>query len=146
MGKEIEHKYLVISDEYKHLSDRHFFIRQGYLSRDPERVVRIRVAGDKAYITVKGITTEDSRLEFEYPIQVHDAEEMLDLCVPPVIRKTRYIVPYKGFIWEVDEFESPRRFTLAEIELPSSDTRYVLPPFVGENVTGNPAYYNSTLC
>lgn len=145
MGLEIEHKYLVADDSYKAMSESCHEIRQGYLSRIPERVVRVRIYDDRGYLTVKGLNHGDIRQEFEYAIPREDALEMLALCESPVIEKRRYIVPYGGFIWEVDEFINPRCPATAEIELPDSDTAYPLPPFVGNNVTGDPAYYNSNL-
>lgn len=145
MGKEIEHKYLVKDDGYVGMSIVAHHIRQGYLSRVPERTVRVRTYDDKGFITVKGKNQGDTRLEFEYEVPLRDAEEMLSLCEPPVIDKVRYIVPYAGFTWEVDKFESKAGLVTAEIELPESGIQYELPPFIGENVTGDPRYYNSNL-
>lgn len=146
MGKEIEHKYLVVDDSYKGIACRSFEIVQGYLCREPERTVRIRTKGEKGYITVKGIATGCAREEFEYEVSLQDAREMLRLCVPPLLEKTRWIVAFGGFEWEVDEFHGPLSgLVTAEIELPSSDTPYTKPPFVGEDVTGDPRYYNSNL-
>lgn len=145
MGKEIEHKYLVKDDGYVGMSIVAHHIRQGYLSRVPERTVRVRTYDDKGFITVKGKNQGDTRLEFEYEVSLRDAEEMLSLCEPPVIDKVRYIVPYAGFTWEVDKFDSKTGLVTAEIELPESGIQYELPPFIGENVTGDPRYYNSNL-
>lgn len=146
MATEIEHKFLVANDGYRTMAAHSVEIEQGYLSRDPERTVRVRIKGDHGYITVKGKNAGDARLEFEYEIPLADARAILGLCIPPVISKRRWIVPYEGYIWEVDEFHgSLSPLIVAEIELPSSDTRYILPPFVGENVTGDPSYYNSNL-
>ena len=146
MALEIEHKYLVVGDSYRRMAVSQRHIRQGYLSRDPERTVRIRIVDDKGFITVKGITSGDARLECEYRIPLEDADSMLKICLPPLIEKRRYIVPYKGKIWEVDEFQGNQAsLVMAEIELESSDENYELPPFTGENVTGNPEYYNSNL-
>lgn len=146
MAFEIEHKYLVKNDEYLKLQTEVHHIKQGYLSRNPERTVRIRIRDDKGYITVKGITKGDIRHEFEYEIPISDAEEMLTLCVPPVIEKYRHIVPYKGHIWEVDEFKGNlNHVVLAEIELESRDEKYEIPPFIGQNITGDVRYYNSNL-
>ncbi|MDE6299934.1 MAG: CYTH domain-containing protein [Muribaculaceae bacterium] len=147
MGLEIEHKYLVKDLSYREMSEKKFHIIQGYLSKDPERTVRVRIKDDKAFITIKGITTNgESREEFEYEVPVEDARRMLRLALPGLIEKIRYIVPWDGMIWEVDDFISPNPdLTVAEVELPSSGHHYSLPPFAGENVTGNPAYYNSNL-
>lgn len=146
MAFEIEHKYIVINDTYKKLSTSHHFIKQGYLSRNPERTVRIRILDEQGFITVKGITRGAKRHEFEYPIPSKDADEMLSMCVPPIIEKIRYKIPYKGHVWEVDEFKGAlNHVVLAEIELNSTDEKYALPPFVGQNITGDADYYNSNL-
>ena len=146
MGLEIEQKYLVKNDSYRGMSTSVREIRQGYLSRVPERIVRVRTVDDKGFITVKGLTRGLVRLEYEYEIPVTDARELLTLCEPPVIEKRRYIVDYAGKKWEVDEFMghlSP--LVVAEIELNSEDEQYEIPPFIGKNVTGDPRYYNSNL-
>lgn len=146
MGIEIEHKYLVKYEGYKEMAESKKDIRQGYLSRLPERTVRVRTVDDRGYLTVKGITVGDTRREFEYEVPYEDAVGMLAMCEDGVIEKTRYIVRFGGFVWEVDEFHGRKEgLTVAEIELPESGREYPLPPFVGENVTGNPAYYNSNL-
>lgn len=146
MAIEIEHKYLVISDSYKNNYVSKTEIAQGYLSRDLQRTVRVRVRDEKGFITVKGITSGDSRLEFEYPLPKNDAMQLLDLCLPHVIYKTRYIVPFDGFNWEVDEFHGDLQgLVIAEIELSESAQKYTLPPFVGSNVTDDSRFYNSNL-
>lgn len=146
MGVEIEHKYLVKGDSYKGASTESHHIMQGYLSRTPERTVRIRVRDNEGYLTVKGINHGDKRAEYEYPIPYADAIEMLQLCEGQIIDKTRYIVPFGGFIWEVDEFHGAHEgLVIAEIEIPSSDTHYDRPDFISDNVTGDPQYYNSAL-
>lgn len=146
MGLEIEQKYLVKNDSYRGMSTSVREIRQGYLSRVPDRTVRVRTVDDKGFITVKGLTRGLVRLEYEYEIPVTDARELLTLCEPPVIEKRRYIVDYAGKKWEVDEFMgylSP--LVVAEIELNSEDEQYEIPPFIDKNVTGDPRYYNSNL-
>ena len=146
MSIEIEHKYLTSNDSYKEMAVSSQRISQGYLSRDKERTVRIRTKDDKGYITVKTKNVGDARNEFEYPIPQHDAYLLIEKCQPPVLEKERYIVPYKGFVWEIDEFKRELSgITLAEIELPSSDTHYDIPAFIGRNVTGDPRYYNSNI-
>lgn len=150
---EIEHKYLVRDASYRAMASGSVRIRQGYLSCEEGCVVRIRVKdSDKAFITVKGKTHPegemhtDVRLEFEYPVPVDDAEEMLGLCRGTVIDKTRWLVDYGGHLWEVDEFHGAQQgLVVAEIEVTTPDEKYPLPPFVGEEVTGNPRYYNSNL-
>ncbi|MBD5236782.1 MAG: CYTH domain-containing protein [Bacteroidales bacterium] len=145
MGKEIEHKYLVISKDYRFLADRSISISQGYLSRVPDRVVRIRIIENKGYITIKGRNAGDTRLEFEYEIPLADAERLLSLCEGVVIKKKRWIVTFQGYKWEVDEYLSPVFPTIAEIELSHSHHDYPLPSFIGEEVTGNEKYYNSNI-
>lgn len=146
MGIEIEHKYLVKDDSYKRLSDNNSTIRQGFLSRDPERTVRVRVRDDQGFITIKGKGDGAAHPEFEYEIPLDDAVRLMSLCVPPVIEKTRYIVMHDGNRWEVDEFHGNLEgLVIAELEVPSEDYRFSLPPFVGREVTGNPKYYNSQL-
>lgn len=146
MGLEIEHKYLVKDDSWKQYAESSENICQGYLSRIPERTVRVRTRGAKGYLTIKGKNKGDTRLEYEYEIPLAEAIELLNLCIPPVIEKTRHIVNYCGNTWEIDEFFgalSP--LVIAEIELTDSNVNYAIPPFIGENVTNNPAYYNSNL-
>lgn len=146
MGLEIEHKYLVKNDSYKELASRCTHIVQGYLCRNPERTVRVRISGDNAYITVKGKNHGATRAEFEYEIPIEDARRMMDLCLPPVLDKTRYYIPTGTHTWEVDEFHGKHiGLVTAEIELHSIDEDYDLPDFVGEDVTGDPRYYNSNL-
>ena len=144
---EIEYKYLVTDDSYKTLASEVHHIMQGYLSKEAERVVRVRIYDDTAFITVKGKTVKDSRLELEYEIPVDDARLMLEkLCLPSIIDKNRHIVNYKGMKWEVDEFlGNLQGLVIAEIELPSTETEYARPDFIGKNVTGDPQYYNSVL-
>lgn len=146
MALEIEHKYLVKNNSYRESAATSFQISQGYLSRDPERTVRVRIKGDKGFLTIKGINSGSSRLEFEYEISQEDARQMLALCEPPILEKIRFIVPFEGHVWEVDEFYGHRKgLVTAEIELHSEDETYVKPDFVGEDVTGDPAYYNSNM-
>ena len=144
---EIEHKFLV-SGPYKHLATDISHIVQGYLSDDPERTVRIRIRDDEAFITIKGPSSSDglSRLEWEQAIPLDQARQLLTLCLPGTIDKHRHIVPYEGHRWEVDEFHGHLEgLTLAELEVPSADTEFAVPPFLGPEVTGDPRYYNSQL-
>lgn len=146
MGYEIEHKYRVLNNSYRQLSVSCHYICQGYLSKDADRTVRVRVRDQKGYITIKGRTTNDTRVEYEYEIPRVEAEEMLQLCLPTVIEKRRYIVPFKGKTWEVDEFcGALDGLVVAEIELESSTAEYEKPDFIGENVTNDARYYNSNL-
>ena len=145
MGKEIEHKYLVTSETYKTRAVKTTHIIQGYLSKDPERVVRVRIIDKSGFVTIKGKTEGDTRLEFEYEIPYNDALEMLKLCLGHPIEKRRWIVMNKGNRWEVDEFISPAFPTVAEIELANSNHDYPLPGFIGKEVTGDPKFYNSNI-
>lgn len=126
---------------------REYEIRQCYLSDKPEATVRLRVKGDRAFITVKGLTSGAVRDEWEYPIPVADACDMAGrLAGGWSIDKTRFIVEYEGRVWEVDEFHGRHEgLVVAEIELPTSDTPFCKPPFIGPEVTGDPRYYNSVL-
>ncbi|MEF9924218.1 MAG: CYTH domain-containing protein [Muribaculaceae bacterium] len=147
MAIEIEHKYKVINDSYISLITKELHIIQGYISRDKNRTVRVRLCDDEGYITIKGLTTNDTRSEFEYKIPANDAKTMLnELCVKPLIDKTRNIVMFDGNRWEIDVFHSELEgLIIAEIEIPYSEYQYSLPPFLGENVTNNPLYYNSNI-
>ncbi len=146
MGIEIERKFLVNSDAWRRLGTP-IRIAQGYLGHSTERVVRVRTAGEQAFLTVKGINTGITRLEYEYPIPLEDANEMLErLCLKPLIVKTRWNVRHAGSLWQVDEYHEPRSdLVVAEIELSSADETFELPPWIGEEVSGNPAYYNHTM-
>lgn len=145
MNVEIEYKFLVKDDSYKSLASRHKCICQGYLCREPDRTVRVRTVGDRGFLTVKGVTRGAVRDEFEYEIPYADAKRLMEMCVPPIIKKERWYIPFGGNVWEVDEFQNPVTYVTAEIEVPAEGTEFALPPFVGENVTGNPDYYNSNL-
>ena len=147
MALEIERKFLVKGD-YKSLSERSQRIVQGYLSRLPERTVRVRIAGDKAFLTIKGIGDAEgvSRREWEFEIPVAEAEEMITICEAGVIDKVRYYVPYGDFVVEVDEFGGANLgLVVAEIELPDVDCHVELPDWLGDEVTGLEQYYNSSL-
>ena len=148
MVKEIERKFLIKGD-FKSAATGFQSITQGYLSSVPERTVRVRVKGDKGYITVKGIgnTTGASRFEWEKEITVKDAQALLELCEPGVIDKIRYLVPEaEGLTFEVDEFFGDNEgLILAEIELPEENTHFIKPEWLGVEVTGDPRYYNVML-
>jgi adenylate cyclase len=146
MPKEIERKFLVKNESFK-LFSKGVIYRQGYLNRDKARTVRVRVAGDEAFITIKGLTNGMERLEFEYPVSLSDANEMLEtLCVKPLIEKLRYKIMSDGHLWEVDEFIGDNEgLTVAEVELKSSDEHVIIPDWVGQEVTGDLMYFNSNL-
>ncbi len=146
MGIEIEHKFLVKNDSYRSMAVTESEIMQGFLSRVPERTVRVRVRGDKGFITIKGKGSGAAHPEFEYEVPLDDAKQMLSLCEPPVINKTRYIVMHDGNRWEIDEFHGELQgLVIAELEVVSEEYRFSLPPFVGLEVTGDRRYYNSQL-
>ena len=146
MPVEIERKFLVVSDAWRAnaLGERY---SQGYLCISRDATVRIRIAGSRAFITVKGGTEGISRSEFEYPIPVAHAEEMLrDHCVKPLITKVRYAVPVAGKTWTVDVFEGDNAgLIVAEVELDHADEDVVLPAWAGLEVTDDPRYRNSAL-
>jgi adenylate cyclase len=145
MGKEIERKYLVLGDAWRSLAEGTLF-RQGYLNSAKERVVRARTMGTRAALTIKGVTTGATRLEFEYDIPFDDANELLELCEQPLIEKTRYKIPVGNLVWEVDEFHGVNDgLIVAECELESEDQAVDKPDWVGEEVTGDPRYFNSNL-
>jgi adenylate cyclase len=146
MGTEIERKFLVEADDWRQGS-RGRRVRQGYLSADPGRSVRIRMVGDSAWLTIKGGTTGYSRVEFEYPIPTQDALHLLDeLCIRPVIDKTRHEVNYGGHRWEIDEFHGANEgLVIAEIELAAEDEHFERPPWLGAEVSDDPRYYNVNL-
>ena len=146
MPSEIEHKYLVHQDAWQPTSVGVPY-RQGYLSAAKEHVVRVRIAGDSAYLTVKGSTTGLTRLEFEYPIPVADAAVMLErLCERPLIEKTRYREKFEGHLWEVDEFHGDNAgLVIAEIEVASDTAQYAVPPWAAVEVSGDPRYFNANL-
>ncbi len=147
MSVEIERKFLVTTTQYKSLATTQVKITQGYLSKTPERTVRVRVAGDRAWLTIKGIGDAEGmvRKEWEYEIPKEDAIEILAICEKPLIEKTRYTIPYQSLTIEVDEFQKPLQTVWAEVELPAVDTPFDPPPWLGEEVTGNPNYYNARL-
>ena len=145
MGKEIERKFLVTGDDWR--SGECSSYRQGYLSIDKLRTVRVRVSGETARLTVKGITENATRAEFEYPIPATDATFMLAaLCLKPLIEKRRYRIEYNGMTWEADEFLGANAgLVVAEIELEAAQQPFEKPLWVGEEVTADPRYFNANL-
>ena len=144
MPVEIERKFLVQGNDWK--TDNGVRISQGYLNRDRERTVRVRIAGKRAFLTIKGISTGATRTEFEYEIPVHDAEQLLKICDGPLIEKTRHEVACAGMTWEVDEFHGANEgLVVAEIELETARQTFVKPPWVGPEVTADARYFNSNL-
>ncbi len=148
MALEIERKFLVNSHAFKQEAARQTRIVQGYLSSVPERTVRVRVKDDKGFLTIKGMGSVSgaSRYEWEKEIPLAEAEDLLAICEPGVIDKTRYEVESSPFTFEVDEFYGDNAgLVLAEIELPSEDAQFDWPEWLGREVTGDPSYYNSML-
>ncbi|MCX6134422.1 MAG: CYTH domain-containing protein [Ignavibacteriales bacterium] len=147
MGKEIERKFLVKGD-FKPFISKQTRIVQGYLSSVPERTVRVRIKGDKGYITIKGIGNASgaSRFEWEKELPVNEIDDLLKICEPGVIDKTRYLVKAVAHTFEVDEFHGDNQgLVLAEIELGSETEAFEKPAWLGEEVTGDTRYYNSML-
>ncbi len=148
MGQEIEKKFLVNGDGYKAEATKAVRITQGYLSSVPERTVRVRIKGDKGYITIKGIGSQSgaSRFEWEKEIPVEDVRELLKLCEPGIIDKTRYIIPKGNHNFEVDEFYGDNEgLVVAEVELGAEDESFERPSWLSAEVTGDERYYNSML-
>lgn len=145
MGLEIERKFLLKNEDWRSLGVPVHYA-QGYLVADGERTVRVRVAGSKGFLTIKGQTQGFSRKEFEYEVPVDEALEMLKLCSIPMVEKYRTKVLFDDKIWEVDEFEGDNKgLIMAEIELKSEDESFAIPPWIGLEVTGDIRYYNSFL-
>ena len=146
MAKEIERKYLVKDFTFKQLS-KGILYRQGYLSTNPGATVRIRIVGDRAYLTIKGADKGITRLEYEYELPLRDANEIMDnLCLKPIIEKYRYRIEHEEHIWEVDEFIGDNEgLVIAEIELESEEEEFAKPDFIGKEVSGDYRYCNSNL-
>lgn len=147
MATETERKFLV-RGEFRHLSVKEIKITQSYISIDPVKTIRIRISDDKAYLTIKGRPsgTSISRNEWEFSIPVADALDMQKICLPGRIVKTRYHIPAGKHTFEVDVFhEKNEGLTIAEIELSSEEEIFEIPEWLGEEVTGNPAYYNANM-
>jgi adenylate cyclase len=146
MPEEIERKFLVKNDSFKSFG-KPFHIHQGFLCTEKERVVRVRIQGDVAYLTIKGITKGITRAEYEYEIPIADAKYMLEnLCIRPTIEKYRFKINVEGFTWEVDEFQGDNEgLVIAEIELESAGEEFPKPAWIGEEVSNDPRYYNVNL-
>lgn len=145
MGIELERKFLVRGNAYKKGAMKKE-IAQGFLNDNLKRVVRVRIMGDEAFLTIKGFPEGIGRKEFEYAIPLSEAKELLSLCMQPIIKKTRFIVQYKGLNWEVDEFKGENKgLVIAEVELPQPEFQVDLPGWVGKEVTSEEKYYNANL-
>ena len=144
MGIEIERKFLVVGDDWRLASAS--ACEQGYLNRDKQRTVRVRIVEDAAWLTVKGASVGATRAEFEYPIPVADARQLMALCDGPLVRKLRRVVMHAGATWEIDEFQGDNAgLVVAEIELTSEDAAFEPPPWLGAEVTHDARYFNSNL-
>ncbi len=163
-NKEIERKFLVKDESYKNQAVKHYEIRQGYLSKETGRTIRVRIRNNEAFLTIKGPSENNglSRFEWEKAIEVEDAKALLELALPGEIEKTRWIIPAerkdtisdnssvlegsKPLFWEVDEFHGRLDgIVIAEIELEREDEEFDCPAFIGEEVTGDRRYYNSNM-
>lgn len=146
MGTEIERKFLVVGDAWRVLA-RPMHFRQGYLSSVKERTVRVRLSGDRATLTIKGLTVGATRSEFEYEIPPAEADEILEqLCERPLIEKNRYVIETPDATWEVDEFLGVNQgLVVAEIELADEGQVFDRPNWIGAEVTDDPKYYNANL-
>ncbi|KGL62142.1 CYTH domain-containing protein [Polaribacter sp. Hel1_85] len=148
MSVEIERKFLVKNDDYKNESYTQKHIKQGYLNSDKNRTVRVRIANNKAFVTIKGKsnTAGTTRFEWEKEIKKEEAESLLLLCEPSIIEKTRYLVNAGEHTFEVDEFYGDNNgLVIAEVELNSEFETFIKPNWLGKEVTGNIKYYNSSI-
>lgn len=148
MALEIERKFLVKNEDFKELAFKSYKIAQGYLSSVPERTVRVRLTDEKGFLTIKGDSNSEgiARFEWEKEIEVDDANNLLKLCEPGVIIKTRYLVQVGFHVFEVDVFEGENKgLIVAEIELKSEDEFFKKPDWLGKEVTGEEKYYNASL-
>ena len=144
MGTEIERKFLVRGTDWRQGEPTR--LRQGYLSRDKARTVRVRIAGKRAYLTIKGLSRGASRSEYEYEIPLHDAEELLELCDRPLVEKDRYRVKHGEATWEIDEFLGANAgLVVAEIELEEEAQSFERPSWLSMEVTHDARYFNSSL-
>ncbi len=148
MSLEIERKFLVVNDSYRKMASAVHIIKQGYISTDPDRTVRIRTFDDRGFITIKTRNHGAVRNEWEYEIPIDDALRIIEnVCDSGIISKHRYLVDAgNGLRWEIDEFSGKLAgLVVAEIELPKEDTPFELAEFIGDEVTGDPRYFNSNL-
>ena len=147
MGMEIERKFRVQDDSWRKQADAGTRFRQGYLSGSKKASVRVRIEGERANLNIKSSTLGITRSEYEYEIPLKEAEELLkELCEKPLIEKTRYYLTFAGKLWEVDVFAGDNEgLVVAEVELPSEDAIFEVPPWAGEEVSHDKRYYNVCL-
>ena len=147
---EIERKFLVLSESFQAESVSHYTIRQGYLCKDPEKTIRVRICDERAFLTIKSSRLREgiAKFEWEREIELSDAEELMKICLPGGIEKTRYIVPtgHADRKWEIDVFHGRLEGrVLAEIELGDEHEEFDRPAWLGDEVTGIPQYYNANM-
>lgn len=146
MAIEIERKFLLKDTSWKQIAGEGMLIVQGYLNTEKERTVRVRIYGDEGFLTIKSKSSGLTRKEYEYPIPKADVMELLPLCENPPIEKYRFKIERDGLVWELDEFFGANEgLLLAEVELESEDQEILLPEWLGEEVSGDARYYNSSL-
>jgi adenylate cyclase len=146
MPREIERKFLLLSEGWRALAERRQRMTQGYIAASDRISVRVRVADDDAWLNIKSGGLVASRLEYEYAVPVAHARELLAVAVGPLVEKTRHFVPYGGMTWEVDEFHGDNSgLVVAELELDREDQVFARPPWAGAEVTHLPRYYNVSL-
>ncbi len=147
MAIEIERKFLVQNHTWQQQAKTHVAMRQGYIKNSVDGVVRVRVADNAGFLTIKGRTCNFTRLEYEYPIPIADAHEMLDrLCPKPLVEKQRFFIDHRGFTWCVDRFTGANQgLVVAEIELESEGQPFEPPGWIGREVTADPRYCNASL-
>ena len=147
MAKEIEHKFLLINDDWRKSVQKTLVYKQGYLSSQPTCSIRVRLSDDQAWLNIKSATIGTERLEFEYEIPVKDADEILNvLCNKPLIEKRRHLVSFENHLWEIDEFDGDNKgLIVAEIELSEIGEIFGKPPWLGQEVTYDLRYYNNNL-
>jgi len=147
LGVEIERKFLVDKNKWLAVKPvKGVRIIQGYLLKSPDQTIRVRIKGNQGFITIKGKTENISRVEYEYEIPRNEAEELLSTFCPKTIDKVRYELKFDGFVWEVDEFETPNTgLILAEIELSNENEAFNRPDWVSEEVSNQSKYFNANM-
>ncbi|MDP5092180.1 MAG: CYTH domain-containing protein [Polaribacter sp.] len=148
MSLEIERKFLVKNDAFKKVAFQQKTLQQGYLNSDKHRTVRVRISDNEGFITIKGVSNASgtTRFEWEKEIDVEEAKQLLALCEPNIIEKTRFLVKNGTHVFEIDEFFGANKgLLIAEIELTSENETFEKPSWLGEEVTGNAKYYNASL-
>ena len=146
MTVEIERRFLIENDKWHQYADEPLLLKQAYLSVEKERTVRVRIVGQRAWLTLKGYISELSRSEFEYEIPLADAEKMMESMCPFKMEKNRYRVEFEGFVYEIDEyFGDNAPLIVAEIELPSEDTEFPKPSWLGKEITADGKFTNAYL-